>query len=572
MKKIITLATLGLLITAAPIGAQTVYDAAKITNKDLNGTARFVGMGGAMGALGGDISTIGTNPAGIGIYRSNDAMVSFGLSAYGTESNYMGYTMNSDKARASFDNAGFVLATKVGNATALRYVNFGFNYKRAKSFYKNMEMGGNLGAHSQTFQMAEQAGGITKWGDNPYDDGNIGWLSVLGFDSYLITDLISQSGLNGILANNPGYTNFRPYRVDSKPVSNLDGEPMYITPGDYYGMFENANGAYRSQERGGIDQYDFNVSFNFNDRVYLGLTVGAYAIDYSKYTFYDEDYGGGQGYNLQSWNKIQGSGFDLKLGAIVRPFEYSPLRIGLAIHTPTFYSFDYKTNARVESDVLNDLDIANESKVGSGVIGQYDINTYDMIEGDMIRQFRLQTPWTYNVSLGYTIGKSWALGAEYEYQDYSSVKFKNPDDGYSDLFEYENSTTPMMKGVSTVRLGAEYKVIPQFALRAGYNYSTAIFNSDAYKDLPFNSIQTDTDFANTKAMSNYTLGIGYRGSMFYADLAYKFSSYKEDFYPFVEMGREVENGVEYRFLNSLPEVTKVKNTRSQVLLTLGMRF
>ena len=90
MKKIITLATLGLMITAAPIVAQTVYDAAKITNKDLNGTARFVGMGGAMGALGGDISTIGTNPAGIGIYRSNDAMVSFGLSAYGTESNYMG--------------------------------------------------------------------------------------------------------------------------------------------------------------------------------------------------------------------------------------------------------------------------------------------------------------------------------------------------------------------------------------------------------------------------------------------------------------------------------------------------
>ena len=61
MKKIITLATLGLLVAAAPISAQTVYDAAKITGKDLNGTARFVGMGGAMGALGGDISTIGTN-------------------------------------------------------------------------------------------------------------------------------------------------------------------------------------------------------------------------------------------------------------------------------------------------------------------------------------------------------------------------------------------------------------------------------------------------------------------------------------------------------------------------------
>ena len=72
MKKIITLAVLGML-GAVPVSAQTVYDAANIANKDLNGTARFVSMGGAMGALGGDISTIATNPAGIGIYRSNDA-------------------------------------------------------------------------------------------------------------------------------------------------------------------------------------------------------------------------------------------------------------------------------------------------------------------------------------------------------------------------------------------------------------------------------------------------------------------------------------------------------------------
>ena len=554
MKKIITLATLGLMITAAPIVAQTVYDAAKITNKDLNGTARFVGMGGAMGALGGDISTIGTNPAGIGIYRSNDAMVSFGLSAYGTESNYMGNKINSDKVRASFDNAGFVLATKIGNATTLRYVNFGFNYHRAKSFYKNMSMKGNLGDHSQTFQMAEQATGITDWGNYPYDDNNIGWLSVLGYDSWLISNLTTK-------------VTDVPYKdKNGNQIYNINGEPLYEMPGSFYGMTENGLANFRSEERGGVDQYDFNISFNISDRVYLGMTIGAYGVNYDKYSIYSENYSGdytGEGYDLVSMNKINGSGFDLKFGAIVRPFEYSPFRIGLAVHTPTYYKLDYKTSAYVLSDVYSEV---------TGKIEPHDIYTSDMIEGDMIRQFRLQTPWTYNVSLGYTIGRNWALGAEYEYQDYSSMKFKNPDDGYSDMFEYENSTTPMMKGVSTIRLGAEYKVIPQFALRAGYNYSTAIFNSDAYKDLPINSIQTDTDFANTKALSNYTLGIGYRGSMFYADLAYKFSSYKEDFYPFVEMDHVIENGITYRTLGALPDVTKVKNTRSQVLLTLGVRF
>ena len=560
MKKIITLATLWLLAAAVPMSAQTVYDAAKITNKDLNGTARFVGMGGAMGALGGDISTIGTNPAGIGIYRSNDAMVSFGLSAYGTESNYMGYKMNSDKTRASFDNVGFVLSSKIGNATALRYVNFGFNYHKAKSFYKNMSMSGNLGDDTQTDYMAAQAGGIKDWSGDIYTDPEVGWLSALGYDSYLITDLIAHDGQGSVPS---GYV---PYIVNGTQVKNLDGNLVYRTPEEYGGMFWGGNGNFRSEERGGIDQYDFNISFNINDRVYLGMTIGAYAIDYSKYTFYDEDYGNGQGYNLQSWNKIHGSGFDVKFGAIVRPFEYSPLRIGLAIHTPTYYNLDYKTNARLESDVLNDLDITNESGIGSGVIGQYNVDTYDIMKGDMVRQFRLQTPWTYNVSLGYTIGTALALGAEYEYQDYSSMKFKDQE-GYSETFEYENSTTPMMKGVSTIRLGAEYKVIPQFALRAGYNYTSAIFNNDAYKDLPYNSIQTDTDFANTKALSNYTLGIGYRGSMFYADLAYKFSSYKEDFHPFINAYMDGD-----QLVIGSPEATKVKNTRSQVLLTLGLRF
>lgn len=143
MKKIITLAcALSCIIGAS---AQSIYDAAKLAEKDLNGTARFVGMGGAMGALGGDITTMGTNPAGIGIYRSNDVMTSFSFSAYGAESKYDRETFNNDKNRWSFDNIGFVFSTKVGNETPLRYVNFGFNYKRSKSLYKNMSMAGFMG-------------------------------------------------------------------------------------------------------------------------------------------------------------------------------------------------------------------------------------------------------------------------------------------------------------------------------------------------------------------------------------------------------------------------------------------
>lgn len=549
MKKIITVIyTLSFVIGA--VSAQSVYDGGKIADKDLNGTARFVGMGGAMGALGGDITTMGTNPAGIGIYRSNDVMTSFSYSAYGMESKYEGQKSTIDKNRWSFDNIGVVFATKIGNQTPLRYVNFGFNYKRSKSFYKNMSMSGMMGVVenpsnpgspyyvSQTNSMALQATDAERYvWDNSrqhldfdnanriFSDPDAGWLGALGY----------QGGLT------------ERDRIDNEPdlyVPFLPVEPSSV---------------FNSREKGGIDQYDFNVSFNINDRVYLGLTIGAYDVDYDKYSGYDESYKRGEGYSLESYNNISGSGFDVKMGLILRPFEYSPFRIGFAVHTPTFYKLTYSTSAIVTNDY-------RDAKTDE--LKRIIVDTYDYV-GDMKRDYRLVTPWKYNVSLGYTVGTSLALGAEYEYEDYSTMKFKySSNDGGGDM-EFENAEVKnCLKGEHTFRIGAEYKVIPEFAFRLGYNYSSAVFRDEAVKYIPSNSLITDTDFSNKRSQSNYTLGIGYRGKMFYADLAYQLSTYKENFYPFYNEF-ELTQG-EWTMVT--PPATKVTNTRSQVLLTVGMRF
>ena len=99
-------------------------------------------------------------------------------------------------------------------------------------------------------------------------------------------------------------------------------------------------------------------------------------------------------------------------------------------------------------------------------------------------------------------------------------------------------------------------------MRAGYNYSSSAFKKDAIKALPIESINTDTDYANLKSLSNYTLGIGYRGTAFYADLAYKYSVQNGDFYPF-DSSQDGEVGL---------TAAKLTKTRSQVILSLGMRF
>lgn len=530
MKKQIIIAALFLV---GGIGAwgQNVYDAANIINKDLSGTARFVGMGGAMGALGGDISTMGVNPAGIGIFRSNDISTSLSFSTLNSESKYDGNTFSADKNRWALNNIGAVFSTKIGDHTALRYVNFGFNYQRVKSFYRDMNMEGTMhgdtrGYISQVRQMAEQANGsgsVNYGSDDIFSNGDAGWLAALGYNGWLV-DQNATSGIYHPLIPNEPYSKFR------------------------------------TRERGGVDQYDFNVAFNVSDRAYFGLSIGAYDVDYTKSTMYDEDYKNKEGYTLTSWSNISGTGFDFKFGTILRPFEDSPLRIGLAVHTPTFYNLTLETNALLESDIL----MNNDEKPT-----RYTIDTYNKLGGNMKRDFKLNTPWKYNMSLGYTVGSSLALGAEYEYQDYSTMKFKY-DDGYDGVMEPETSEAKAVtKGVNVLRLGAEYKVIPEFAFRLGYNYTSAIFKNDAIKALPVNSIQTDTDFSNTNSRNDFTLGIGYRGTSFYADLAYKFTTYKSDFYPFYNDFYK-ENG-DYD-VTVRPDATRVTDSRSQVLLTMGFRF
>lgn len=519
MKKIFLALMLSLGMMGA--GAQTVYDAMNIAQKNLNGTARFVGMGGAMGALGGDLSTMNTNPAGIGIYRSSDASFTFGYNMMSTESKYDGNSFEKDKCRWGVDNAGFVYAMKIGNHTPLRYVNFGFNYTRSKNLYRNLTMSGMMGqldglylsqVRSMETQAVENDAYIREDYDsrNIWNDYNAGWLGVMGARGCL-----------------------------------LDGAFNAVVPDEVDAYFH-------SNERGGVDQFNFNVAFNVNDRFYVGATIGAYDVDYRKNAFYDEDYGNGEGYALENFKRINGSGFDVKLGFIARPFEDSPLRLGFAVHTPTWYNLTFETGARLTADVYLD---------GGDKTQQLVSDTYDELNGPMVSEFELITPWTINASLGYTVGSALALGAEYEYENYASMKFKDVD-GYD--MEWENGEADLcLKSTHTLRLGMELKPSSSFAFRAGYNYTTAAFRNDAIKALPVNSIATDTDFNNYKDQHTAALGVGYRGKMFYADLAYKYSWQKSDFYPFYN---DINGSI------ATAPATKVDNSRSQVLFTMGVRF
>ena len=509
------------------VNAQTQYDAARFMGSELNGTARFVGMGGAMGALGGDISVMGTNPAGIGIYRSNDIVVSFGFNNTGTKSDFQGSVMKEGKTKMSFDNIGFVYSTKIGNNTSLRYVNFGFNYHKSKNFNKVMAMGGSLNGLSQTFQIADLTYGLypniyDQLIDpkvNPYTKFNdVGFLTNMGAWCDLIAPVIDEN--------------------TGKPAVNSEG-------GGIYAGWAGLDNYYYSRESGGVSQYDFNVAFNIEDRVYLGFTLGAYDVNYNRYSYYDENLDAGDGtsvggYSLENWFNTEGTGIDVKFGAIVRPFEDSPFRLGLAVHTPTWYNLTDSYSAYMVSDI-------------DGY--HYEQDTYrELGDRDYVQDYQIVTPWKFNVSMGTTLSGLVALGAEYEYEDYSMAKIKDPDGRTLPMTDLVKND---LKGMHTLRLGMEARVTPQFTVRAGYNFSSAAFKDTAFKSFYDGDTRTDTEFNNVMENNVFTVGLGYRGSVIYTDLAYKYDTYKSDFYAFDDAALKA---------------TKVDNNRHQLLLTIGARF
>ena len=74
MKKTLTIVA-ALLIQMSAF-AQGVDDANLFSQTYYQGTAKALGMGNAMGAVGGDMTAVCINPAGMGIYRSRELTMS----------------------------------------------------------------------------------------------------------------------------------------------------------------------------------------------------------------------------------------------------------------------------------------------------------------------------------------------------------------------------------------------------------------------------------------------------------------------------------------------------------------
>lgn len=506
--------------------AQNTYDAVRIFDSELTGTARFVGMGGSMGALGSDISVLSTNPAGIGLFRSSALSVSAGLAFDDNEADCRGTVRNEDKTLFSIENIGAVLTCPLFEDETLRYWNFAINYKHRKNLKREFSMAGATDGFSQMYQMQAFYNAapfdILQMSYHDYTSLKYPWMALLGADGGLLYE---------------GYEDAQGAIIDQ-------GMPNY----------ESTDMVYHSVEDGGVEQVEANLSFNINDRVYLGVTLSGHYVDYSRYSYYGEDDAFGEIYTLHNWYETRGEGFDAKFGVIVRPFIESSFRIGAAIHTPTWYSLTNRTSALIEGQPTD------------FVTGVMDTRDYDYAYGDdCYIDYHLSTPWRFNLSAAYTFDTFLALNAEYEYADYSTAKLKY-DSGGDYIPGMKEEFKSNMKGVHTFKIGAEIRLDDNLSMRCGYNHISAPFKKDACK-LKFTNVDTNTEYLNSYATNNYTLGMGYSSGNFYIDAAYLLSQRDADFYPFFDSYTDEATG---RYNRNAPAT--VTENRHKLVLTAGLRF
>lgn len=518
MKKRFTYMAAALLI-GLPAAAQETYENAKIATEDLNGTARYVGMGGATDALGAEISSIGSNPAAIGLFRHSKVEGSAGMVTQQDAADYS----RGDATNLSFDQIGVVWSKQTGERS---FLNVAFNYHKSRNFDFILSADDKLNAASQN-----KLTYMKHWNFMLYNSD---------FDGNVIFD--------------------RPY-ITCNQLDDIYMRNLLPAAGDgkYY-FYEASLYDFDRAHSGYIGEYDFNVSGNIDDRVYLGLTLGIHDVHYHHSGDYTEAFNPNPE-NIETMNvwdnrKITGTGVDLKLGMIVRPIEYSPLLIGASVSTPTFY----------------DLTTSNYTEVSDGNATVWAKEPYD---------FKLYTPWKFGLSLGYTVGQFMAIGAGFDYADYGHMDTRVNDGGSYDYYDYYESsssdddmndhTKEYLKGVSTVKLGVEVKPIPEIALRAGYNYVSAMYDEDGYKDGTINSYGTSfasaTDYTNWKSTNRFTLGVGYKFGRANLDLAYQFSSTSGKFAPFMNY---VDN--QYVDYDNVVNQVTVNNKRHQILCTIGYTF
>ncbi|MDR2556314.1 MAG: hypothetical protein LBC49_01210 [Bacteroidales bacterium] len=433
--KTLKLTIFGCLMAAATITtatAQTHQELFLFSQNNLTGNARFTAMGGAFGALGANFGVASTNPAGLGFYTRHEASISTAVGIYNSETRYKDNNKSAFDASFQLPDAHYVYSTS--NAK----FQFGVGVNRLNDFNARTTIEGKSN-NSFTNDIALNANGIplsSFFNSNGYSTS----LEGLAYDGWLVHQDPQQ-------------------------------------PNTYFSLLESAQVNQRqvTETSGNLTEFVFTFSGNLNEKLYFGVTLGIPMLDYSEKSTLKETILAANDYVLDSFGPVDltykhnydvtATGVNLKLGLVYKPIN--AVRIGLAFHTPTFFS----VRQEFKRELWTRMSELTREKHGDwydrGDLYGWDGygNFYDWNENDF--KYQYLTPAKGILSLGFVIGTYGVIGIEGELFSYRSIKMLS-DYSIAETVN-DNIKSKYRKTSGVLKFGTEWRV-SIVSLRAGYNY------------------------------------------------------------------------------------------------------
>ena len=455
------------VITGA--AAQNIDDALRYSQIFYGGTARSTGMGGAFTALGGDISCLSQNPAGLGVFRSSELTVTPQLFQIKTTASYNGVSTSGNLSNFNLGQIGIVANLVANNKeTGLITLNLGYSFNKTNNLSQSIVIQGV----SNTSSMADYWAALGNKGGGTFYQ-NLQGPEGIAFDTWIMDTITGSGGKSyGTVFSNYG---------DSPASTYGQTEKRLVTNEGYIG------------------EHAFSIGSNYSNKLFLGATFGItvvrYTSDYEQLESTDITLPSQfQSFTYTDHYEDKGTGYTIKLGAIYKPVD--AVRIGLAFHSPTWY----KINEYYYNDITSHFT---------------DGAQYESSNNPSRYSYALATPFHLLTGVAVQIKKFALLSADYEYVDYSTARFSETGDGYdfsAKNLEIKNS----LKSTNNIRFGAEFRLSNVY-LRTGYGFYGKPFKSGQdnanleYNTLSFGAgireqnISIDFAYTNYKYSQNYFL-------------------------------------------------------------------
>jgi len=429
MKKYIVILSFALL-GAFTLNGQSIDEAFKFSQLYYGGSARFQAMGGAFTSLGGDLSVLSQNPAGLGVFRTPSVSLTPQMYFNNSESDF-GEIANDNVYDLNLNQAGVVFPLiKRNDNSGLVSVNVAYSYNLTNNLNENAIIRGRLNNSSMVDYFMDYAQGV------------------------YFMNLMNGEGLA--------------YDVDMFRAINPDST-SYASIFSEYGA--NANSDYGQNVRrvinneGSVGEHSFGIATNFSDKIYLGFSFNISTISsYTRYEHVEEDVDDVI-YDFDRFTytdvvETDGKGYSAKLGVILKPTDF--VRLGFAVHTPVIYRLNEYYYDAASSD--------------------FDAESGPSYINDPFRfSYTLTTPLRITTGAALQIGKKGIVSADYEFVDYKMARYSKASDEYN-YFRENQDIKDVFNVAHNIRLGAEYRLMSSIYLRGGYSLYGSGFASGEEND------------------------------------------------------------------------------------------